>query len=152
MLEFVPVPREALRSEAYLGSEPVDRATWLALLAYSFGQLSGGRLEGAAAWKNRKLEQLLGITREELERGYRPELEADSACGKPCGKVAENPVEKLRKTEKANSTGGHSPTYGLALWALIGDDVIVKFYPYESEKRIVASRRNGRKGGRPKGS
>lgn len=155
MLDFIPIPREALTSEAFLGSEPVDRATWLSLITYSFSQLSGGRIQGAATWKNRKLEQLLGITHAELHRGYTPELEAPAACGKPvenpalaCGK----PVEKLRKTKAANSAGGTSATYGLSLWALIGDDVIVKFYPYQSETRIIASRSNGRKGGRPKGS
>ena len=152
MPEYLQIPLAALDSDAFLGAEPIDRATWLCLLRYCFRQLNSGRIEGAAHWKNRKLEQVLAITREELHRGYKPDVE-------PAGALVENPAlscgkleENLRKPETAAGGCGKFSTYGEALWAFIGDDVIVKHYPFNIERKIIANRENGRKGGRPKGS
>lgn len=148
MIQFLQIPIEAITSEAYLGAEPVDRATWLNLLAYSFRNLSGGRIEGAAAWKNRKCEQILAVTREEIDRGFHPAIAPVENLRKSCG----NPVENLLETSVAKSACGKLSTWKSSLWAIIGDDLIVKFYPFEVERKIVASRENGRKGGRPKSS
>jgi hypothetical protein len=56
-----------LRSEEYLGSDPVQRATWLNLLAYCADQENGGRIAGAEEWGSRRWLQIVGVTKEEVE-------------------------------------------------------------------------------------
>ena len=51
-----------LRSPEYAGSEPIQRATWLNLLAYCCEQENGGRIEGCGEWKDRQWQQTLGVT------------------------------------------------------------------------------------------
>ncbi len=148
MPDYLNIPLAALESDAFLGAEPVDRATWLCLLRYCFRQLNSGRIEGVAQWKNRKLEQVLAVTFDELHRGYKPAVEAVENPALDCGKAA----EKLRNVKPAAGGCGKFCTYAEALWTFIGDDVIVKDYPFNIERKILANRENGRKGGRPKGS
>ena len=57
-----------LRSPAYMGSDPTERATWLNVLAYCAQQENGGRIEGAAEWKDRQWQQLCGVTLREVTR------------------------------------------------------------------------------------
>lgn len=54
-----------LRSEQFLGSEPVERATWLCLMAYCADQENGGVIDGADEWGDRKWMQLVGVTAKE---------------------------------------------------------------------------------------
>lgn len=55
-----------LDSEEYLGAPPVSRATWLNILRFCVGQENGGRIEGAKQWKDRKWQQLVGVTAKEV--------------------------------------------------------------------------------------
>lgn len=55
-----------LDSEEFLGADPVARATWLCLLRYCAGQENGGRIEGAKLWKDRKWQQVVRVTGEEI--------------------------------------------------------------------------------------
>lgn len=55
-----------LRSPEYAGSEPVQRATWLNLLAYCCEQENGGIMKGCGAWKDRQWQQTLGVTLAEV--------------------------------------------------------------------------------------
>jgi hypothetical protein len=55
-----------LRSPEYAGSEPIQRATWLNLLAYCCEQENGGRIDGCAEWKDRQWQQTLGVTLAEV--------------------------------------------------------------------------------------
>lgn len=57
-----------LHSETYIGEDPVGRATWLALLTYCAEQENGGFLAGCAEWKDRKWQQVMGVTLEEVRR------------------------------------------------------------------------------------
>lgn len=57
-----------LRSSEYLGSDPLDRATWLCLLAWCADQENGGRIAGAGRWKDRRWQQLVGVTEDEVRR------------------------------------------------------------------------------------
>src|SRR6478609_975376 len=57
-----------LDSEEFLGSAPVDQATWLKLERYCIGQENGGVIRGAKAWTNRRCQQLVGATRKEALR------------------------------------------------------------------------------------
>jgi len=56
---------QVLRSQEYLGAEPVERATWLNLMAWCASQENGGVIENIHDWTDRKLQQVLGITKEE---------------------------------------------------------------------------------------
>jgi len=55
-----------LRSEKYIGSDPVQRATWLNLLAYCADQENGGTIQSCSEWGSRKWLGLLGVTKEEV--------------------------------------------------------------------------------------
>ena len=67
-MKYLNLELANLRGPEYLGSDPVDRATWLCLLAYSADQENSGRLAGAAGWKDRRWQQLVGVTEEEVRR------------------------------------------------------------------------------------
>ena len=59
---------QTLDSENFLGSEPVDRATWLCLLRYSIGQENGGIIADCREWGDRKWQQLVRVTKKEAMR------------------------------------------------------------------------------------
>ena len=54
-----------LRSSEYLGSEPVERATWLSLMAYCADQENGGVIKDCRDWSDRRWQQTCGVTKEE---------------------------------------------------------------------------------------
>lgn len=56
-----------VRSPEYVGCEPVQRATWFNVLAYSAERENGGRIEGAKTWKDRQWQQTCGVTLAEVE-------------------------------------------------------------------------------------
>jgi hypothetical protein len=56
-----------IRAPEYVGSEPVQRATWLNVLAYSAEHENGGRIAGARGWKDRRWQQTCGVTQAEVE-------------------------------------------------------------------------------------
>jgi hypothetical protein len=64
-MRYLNLTIENLTSEAFLGSEPVQRATWLCLMRYCAQQETGGRIVGADGWGDRKWMQLCGITKAE---------------------------------------------------------------------------------------
>jgi hypothetical protein len=55
-----------LDSEEFLGADPIQRATWLCLLRYCIGQENGGRIKGAKDWTDRKWQQVVRVTGEEV--------------------------------------------------------------------------------------
>lgn len=55
-----------LRSEVYLGSEPIHRATWLNLMAYCADQENGGLITDCNEWGDRRWLQLIGVTKDEV--------------------------------------------------------------------------------------
>jgi hypothetical protein len=56
-----------MRSPEFIGAEPVERATWVCLLAYCAEQENGGRIENCAGWGDRRWMQTCGITLEEVQ-------------------------------------------------------------------------------------
>jgi hypothetical protein len=54
-----------LTSAAFLGEEPVNRATWLCLMRYCAQQETGGIIKDAEGWGERRWQQLCGITKSE---------------------------------------------------------------------------------------
>ena len=67
-MDWLNLHTKELDSPEVIGAEPTDRGTWLMLLRYCIGQENGGRLEGCAAWKDRKWQQLVRVTLAEVRR------------------------------------------------------------------------------------
>ena len=106
-MNWLNIHTDTLRSEEYLGADPVERATWLSLLGWCATQENGGLIKDAIEWKDRKWQQVCGITKAEVE------------------------------TESE-------------LYAFINRDLLVRYYPGESEAAVIAKRLAGKKGGRPR--
>lgn len=70
-MNWLNLSMTVLSSEELLSSEPTDRATWLFLLAYCAGQENGGTIKDAASWGDRKWQQLVRVTLEEVKRPSR---------------------------------------------------------------------------------
>lgn len=64
-MNWINLHTDTLRSETYLGAEPVERATWLNLIGWCCTQENGGIIPGAAEWSDRKFQQLCGVTKSE---------------------------------------------------------------------------------------
>lgn len=106
-MNWLNIHTDTLRSEEYLGADPVERATWLSLLGWCATQENGGLIKDAIEWKDRKWQQVCGITKAEVE------------------------------TESE-------------LYAFIKRDLLVRYYPGDSEAAVIAKRLAGKKGGRPR--
>src|SRR3954471_1199964 len=55
-----------IRSPEFIGSSPAERGTWVCVLAYACEIECGGRLIGAATWKDRQWQQACGVTLREV--------------------------------------------------------------------------------------
>lgn len=67
-MEWLNIHASFLDSEAFIGSEPIDRATWICLLRYCAGQENGGVITDADSWSDRKWQQLVRVTSREVHR------------------------------------------------------------------------------------
>ena len=67
-MNYLNLHTDLLRSEDYLGAEPVERATWLNLMAWCATQENGGVIENAVGWSDRKWQQLCGVTKDEASQ------------------------------------------------------------------------------------
>ncbi len=66
-MNWLNIHTSELRSPAFIGSDPVARATWLYVTAYCCEQENGGRIIGCRSWKDRQWQQTCGVTLAELE-------------------------------------------------------------------------------------
>jgi len=64
-MNYLNIHTDTLRSEAYLGSAPTERATWLNLMGWCATQENNGIIKGASEWGERKWLQLCGVTKQE---------------------------------------------------------------------------------------
>ena len=122
-MKYLNLDIVTLRSERYLGVEPVDRATWLCLLAYCADQENGGIIKGCKEWPCRKWSQLCGVLRVEIERecdlwgwaghslhvwGYPRDQEkairAKRKAGKKFGRTRSNELTDSLANSSANSS------------------------------------------------
>lgn len=67
-MNWLNLHSSVLDSPEVVGSDPVERATWLFLLRFCVGQENGGRIEGARNWKDRRWQQLCRVTLKEVEQ------------------------------------------------------------------------------------
>lgn len=65
-MNWLNIEIRLMRSPEYIGSEPIERATWLNLLAYCAEQENGGQIHGCASWKDRQWQQTCGVTAAEV--------------------------------------------------------------------------------------
>jgi len=130
-MNYLNLRIETLSSEAFLGTEPTNRATWLCLLRYCAQHETGGVISGAADWGNRKWMQLCGVTEEEVSAEcdlwrwdgedlcvcfypieQEAELQAKREAGKKYGKSSAKGEQKAEQGRKGNGNGngnGKSP-------------------------------------------
>lgn len=128
-MHWLNIQLTTLRSPAYLGSTPVERATWLQLLAYCADQENGGRIAGAARWKDRQWQQVCGVTAREVRAAsrlvsvegedvrvvfYPLEQEAEMRARRDKGRDAANRRwhGEGEKDEVRNGSGDGSPIAG----------------------------------------
>lgn len=101
---------DMLRSSEFIGSEPVERATWLCLMGWCAAQENGGVIESARDWSDRKWQQLCGITKEEATTAcdlYRFDGEDLVVSLYPVDKETE--VKTKRETARDNGKKGGRP-------------------------------------------
>lgn len=67
-MRYTFIKAEDLTSAAFRGAEPVDRATWLCLLAWCYEHENGGRIVGARQWGDRRWQQTVAVTLAEAQR------------------------------------------------------------------------------------
>lgn len=120
-MDWLNLHTSVLDSEAFVGSEPVDRATWLVLLRYCVGQENSGVIVGARSWGDRRWQQVCRVTRDEVFR------ECPLWCWKGSDLwVSMFPLEKQHEVQQMRALGRSS-----------------------SPAKAAAARANGRLGGRP---
>ena len=105
-MNYLNIHTDILRGVEFIGADPTERATWIALLGWCATQENGGVIEGCKNWKSRQWQQLAGVTEEEV-----------------------------KTTSK--------------LYGFEGENLVVEFYPVQSEAAVKAKRENGKLGGRP---
>ena len=66
-MNWLNIETTTLDSEAFVGSDPVARATWLCLLRFCAGQENGGKIVACKSWPDRKWQQLARVTKAEVE-------------------------------------------------------------------------------------
>lgn len=103
-MNWINLNIQTLDSENFLGSEPVDRATWLCLLRYCIGQENGGIITDCLDWGDRKWQQLVRVTKKEATR----QCDLWSWDGKTLivwGYPVEKEDEIQQKRERAKTNG-----------------------------------------------
>lgn len=66
-MEWLNLHTRVLDSPEVIGADPVERSTWLMLLRFAIGQETGGRIVACRDWKDRKWQQLVRVTKREVE-------------------------------------------------------------------------------------
>ena len=65
-MNWINIETTTLDSEEFVGSEPINRATWLCLFRFCAGQENGGVIVGCKSWADRKWQQLARVTQPEV--------------------------------------------------------------------------------------
>lgn len=99
-----------LRDPSFIGSDPVERGTWLCVIAYCVELENGGIIVGAKLWKDRQWQQACGVTLKEVMKSERL-LKWDGydliVWEYPCDKEKE--VSHKREVAKENGKLGGRP-------------------------------------------
>lgn len=109
-MNWLNIELRSLRSESFVGAEPLDRATWLCLMAFCADQENGGTISGAAEWGDRKWMQLVGITKDESRRAcplWTWDKDSLTVAMYPADKESE--IQAKREAGKSYGRGKQSP-------------------------------------------
>jgi hypothetical protein len=109
-MNYLNIHTDTLKSDAFIGAEPTERATWLCLLGWSVTQENGGTISNCKEWNDRKWQQLCGVTKDEVHANS--ELFTFSGQNLRIAyypKAQEDEVIKKRVTAKANGKLGGRP-------------------------------------------
>lgn len=106
-MDWLNIHRSTLSAEQFLGCEPVQRATWLCLMAYCADQENGGRIEGAAEWGDRKWQQVVRVTKGEVSESC-PLWSWDGGAVVVWAYPAEKEAE-VRRNRENGGKGGRPP-------------------------------------------
>ena len=66
-MNYLNIHTDVLKSEEFIGAEPVQRATWLSLMAWCATQENGGKIKQCADWGDRKWLSICGVTSAEVK-------------------------------------------------------------------------------------
>jgi hypothetical protein len=110
-MNWLNISIHTLDSENFLGSDPIERGTWLCLLRYCIGQENGGIITDCLDWGDRKWQQLVRITKKEAARScdlWAWDGNSLIVWGYPIEKETE--VREKRDRAKTNGAKGGRPT------------------------------------------
>ena len=106
-MDWLNIHRSTLAAEQFLGCEPIQRATWLCLMAYCADQENGGRIDGASEWGDRKWQHVVRVTKSEVSEAcplWSWEGDAVVVWAYPAEKEAE-----VRRNRENGCKGGRPP-------------------------------------------
>jgi hypothetical protein len=121
-MNWINIETRTIDSPEFIGSEPIERGTWLCLLRYCAGQENGGLIKGCRDWGDRKWQQLVRVTKDEAERkcelwtwegddlvlwGYPAEKEYEIQHMREIGRMTS---DAKREAAKANGKKGGRPS------------------------------------------
>lgn len=167
-MRYCLIKMEVFHSSEYKGAKPRERATWHDLLAFCYEQENGGRISGAHGWNNRKWEQVVGLTLEEIEReadglwrfdgqdiivGFYDIEYAEKITGAPIAGRAGGRVSSPAKTEAARRNGlkGGPKTWksNTQQYPTIPNDPLPNDYPITTQQNLTQQNPSLPKHGKP---
>ncbi len=125
-MEYMNVPTALFSSPEYIGAEPIQRATWISLLAWSCEQENGGIIEGCRSWGMRRWMQTCGVTDQEISVenelyhfdgdnlvvfGYPHEIQASVQTRRKTARENGKLGGRPRKTDIGTSVGTEKETH-----------------------------------------
>jgi hypothetical protein len=128
-MNYLNIHTDLLRSEEYLGAEPVERATWLNLMGWCASQENGGIIKDAHDWTDRKWQQLCGVTLREIQTPSKLYFFKDGGNLVVWSYPADK--EKEVKTNRKNGKRGGRPRK---------EETQKKPGGFESENQVVSNR------------
>lgn len=105
-MRWLNIEIATLRSPSFVGAEPVERATWLSLLAYCADQENGGVIKRCRDWKDRQWQQTCGITL--LEAQLEAELWTWSGDDLRVAYYPKTKEEEIKAKRQAGASGGRA--------------------------------------------
>lgn len=125
-MEFINIPTALFSSPEYIGAEPIQRATWISLLAWCCEQENGGIIEGCRSWGMRRWMQTCGVTDQEISVenelyhfdgdnlvvfGYPHEIQASVQTRRKTARENGKLGGRPRKTDIGTSVGTEKETH-----------------------------------------
>ena len=111
-MEYINVPLYVARSSEYVGAEPVQRATWFSLMAWSCDQENMGRITGARYWGDRRWMQTCGVMASEVAESCGLfHWDGDDLIVTFYPEDAQREIERKREIARVNARkGGRKPS------------------------------------------